>query len=212
MGLNGNSATATLNCVCSHIQNKSTRNSTNPVGFYMVKINPSILLVMSTSLPAQNVLAEERLRWRRGGLMKQRTKEWRRSLFSQRQCARSVCARNRTCDVVLFEGVTVDLVLIGTVFLQPLANVRLGPQSHRLGQLHISWLRHTRKRTFRNRSSYILLMFSTCSDSLSLLNRDSAALVQRALTCVLALLKPAEPVCGPLTHYSQSTRFSGLQH
>lgn len=74
MGLNGNSATATLNCVCSHIQNKSTRNSTNPVGFYMVKINPSILLVMSTSLPAQNVLAEERLRWRRGGLMKQRTK------------------------------------------------------------------------------------------------------------------------------------------
>lgn len=46
-----------------------------------------------------------------------------------------------TCDVVLFEGVAVDLVLVGTVFLQPFAHVLLGPQGHWLRQLHISWLR-----------------------------------------------------------------------
>lgn len=45
-----------------------------------------------------------------------------------------------TCDVVLFERIAVDLVLIGTVFLQPFAHVLLGPQGHWLGQLHISCL------------------------------------------------------------------------
>lgn len=32
-----------------------------------------------------------------------------------------------TCDVMLFEGVAVDLVLTGTVLLQPFAHVLLGP-------------------------------------------------------------------------------------
>lgn len=41
-----------------------------------------------------------------------------------------------TCDVVLLEGVAVDLVLVGAVLLQPLAHVLLRPQGHRLGQLH----------------------------------------------------------------------------
>lgn len=45
-----------------------------------------------------------------------------------------------TCDVVLFEGVTVDLMLIGAVFLQPLAHVLLGPQGDRFGQFHIAGL------------------------------------------------------------------------
>lgn len=45
-----------------------------------------------------------------------------------------------TCDVVLFEGVAVDLVLIGTVLLQPFAHVLLGPQGHGLGQLHVPGL------------------------------------------------------------------------
>lgn len=49
--------------------------------------------------------------------------------------------RDGTCDVVLFEGVAVDLVLIGTVLLQPFAHILLGPQGHWFGQLHISWLR-----------------------------------------------------------------------
>lgn len=48
--------------------------------------------------------------------------------------------RGATCDVVLFEGVAVDLVLIGTVLLQPFAHILLGPQGHWFGQLHISWL------------------------------------------------------------------------
>lgn len=38
----------------------------------------------------------------------------------------------RTCDVVLLEGVAVDLVLVGTVLLQPLAHILLRPQGHRL--------------------------------------------------------------------------------
>lgn len=54
---------------------------------------------------------------------------------------------NGTCDVVLLEGVAVDLVLIGTVFLQPFAHVLLGPQGHRLGQLHISWLRRAKTKS-----------------------------------------------------------------
>jgi len=54
---------------------------------------------------------------------------------------------DRTCDVVLFEGVAVDLVLIGAVLLQPLAHVLLGPQRHGLGQLHVSWLRRTGEST-----------------------------------------------------------------
>ncbi len=45
-----------------------------------------------------------------------------------------------TCDVVLLEGVTVDLVLIGTVFLQPFTHVLLAPQGHGFGQLHSSRL------------------------------------------------------------------------
>lgn len=47
---------------------------------------------------------------------------------------------NGTCDVVLFEGVAVDLVLIGAVLPQPFAHVLLGPEGHRFGQLHISRL------------------------------------------------------------------------
>lgn len=44
---------------------------------------------------------------------------------------------------MLFEGVAVDLVLIGTVFLQPFADVLLGPKGDRFGQLHVSWLLET---------------------------------------------------------------------
>lgn len=48
--------------------------------------------------------------------------------------------RDRTCDVVLFERVAVDLVLVGTVLLQPFAHILLSPQGHWFGQLHITWL------------------------------------------------------------------------
>lgn len=35
--------------------------------------------------------------------------------------------QSSACDIVLFEGVTVDLVLVGAVLLQPLTHVLLGP-------------------------------------------------------------------------------------
>lgn len=58
----------------------------------------------------------------------------------QRAAGEQLLGRGPTCDVVLLEGVAVDLVLVGTVLLQPLAHILLGPQGHRFGQLHISWL------------------------------------------------------------------------
>ena len=48
-----------------------------------------------------------------------------------------------TCDVVLLEGVAVDLVLVGAVLLQPLAHILLGPQGYWLGQPYVSRLRAT---------------------------------------------------------------------
>lgn len=69
---------------------------------------------------------------------------------------RSRAQADGTCDVVLFEGVAVDLVLTGTVFLQPFAHILLGPQGHWFRQLHISWLRPK-----KNLTLIISLRFST---------------------------------------------------
>lgn len=62
-------------------------------------------------------------------------------VFGDEQQLQRGCCTDATCDVVLFEGVAVDLVLVGTVLLQPFADILLGPQSHWFRQLHISWLR-----------------------------------------------------------------------
>lgn len=66
-------------------------------------------------------------------------------MTNQRMLVPSIITGKSTCDVMLFEGIAVDLVLIGTVFLQPFAHILLGPQGHWLGQLHISWLLNRKK-------------------------------------------------------------------
>ena len=49
-------------------------------------------------------------------------------------CVRVCVAIGSTCDGVVGEGLDVGQVVVGTVLLQPLAHILLGPQHHGLGQ------------------------------------------------------------------------------
>lgn len=71
----------------------------------------------------------------------------------------------RTCDVVLFEGVAVDLVLVGAVLLQPLTHVLLGPQSDWFGELHCPRLDIKEEMEFRLRSGLRTQFRQNFSDS-----------------------------------------------
>lgn len=87
--------------------------------------------------------------------------------YAARVVRRMIGVGRHTCDVVLLEGVAVDLVLVGTVLLQPLAHVLLRPQGHRLGQLDETrlpqqWDNHT---VAWSQTAYIVVqVHSICSD------------------------------------------------